>query len=297
MPRAEFTQQARREMDSRASIARQDMGFALASFVRPVVRGKRMYVEGVKQAWMGGVLTISGPEIDAGDLGVLLTLLRLALQALPACDSKPGADVSGLLPDAEHRQGTNRAGAHAVLTLKTTMASICRELGRDPEDGRAHAAVRASLRRLASIVVEGQTGGEWWAQTQLIRGSAGRGRGAVEVVLSYRLTWAVLGNGPYARIRMSTWRRLSPVAQVLYHWLCSWRPGHGACPAIKVDTLAAHVWGGINNDLARRRRQQIRDALAEMPPDEWAVEIVGAGAAACARISRTRVLEYANPCS
>lgn len=296
MPHAELTQQARREMDARAGVARQDMGFALASFVRPAIRGRREYIEGVKQAWMGGILTISGPELDAGDLGVLLALMHLALQALPECDSKPGADVPGLLPAAEQRRGTNRAGAHAALTLKTSMAAMCRELDRDPDDGRAHASVRASLRRLASIVVEAQTE-EAWAQTHLLRGAAGRGRCAVEVTLSYRLTWALLGNGPHTHIRIDAWRRLSPVAQVLYHWLCAWRPGHGVCPMIKLDTLATHVWGCVNSDLTRRRRQQIRGALAELPPNEWAVETTGTGAAACARITRTRVFEYANPCS
>jgi Replication protein C (RepC). len=297
MPRADLTRQARRAMDARAGYARQDMGFGLASFVRPVVRGKRMYVEGVKQAWMGGLLTISGPELDAADLGVLLALLVLALGRFQECTSAPGCEVPGLLPDAaEHRQGTNCAEKHQALSLKTTMAAICRELGRDPDNGRAHASVRASLRRLSSIVIEAQAG-ESWAQTHLLLGAAGRGRRAVEVVLSYRLTWAILGNGPHTLVNIGTWRRLSPVAQVLYHWLCSWRPGHGGCPPIKLDTLATHVWGGTCDSLTRRRRQQIKAALAELPTSEWAVETTGTGAAACARITRTRVLEYANPCS
>ena len=293
MAPADLTQQARRAMDARAGLARQDMGFALASFVRPVVRGKRMYLEAVKQAWMGGLLTISGPELDAADLGVLLALLFLALLGLHECTSAPGCEVPGLLPYApEHRQGVNRAEKHQALSLKTTMASICREIGRDPADGRAHTAIRASLRRLASIVVEGQAGEEW-ATTHLISGGAGRGRGGVEVTLSYRLAWSVLGNGPHARLNMRTWRNLSPVAQVLYHWLCAWRPGLGVCPMIKLDTLAAHVWGGESDGLATRRRQQIRAALAELPAGEWAVKIVGSGKAARAEISRTRVPEYA----
>lgn len=288
MPRADLTPQARREIDARAGVARQDMGFALASFVRPVVRGKRAYIEGIKQAWMGGTLTIGGPEIDAADLGVLLALLALALRTLSTCASSPGADAPGLLPDTAQRGGTNRAGAHATLTLCTTLAAICKEIGRDSSDGRAHASIRASLRRLAGIVIEGQSGDEW-AQTHLIGGTAGRARGTVAVILSYRLTWAVLGCGPHSKVDMHTWRQLSPVAQVLYHWLCGWRPGHGRCPAIRLDTLAGHVWGRTSGGLTRRHRQQIRAALAELPAGEWTVEIVGLGSAAIAEICRTRV--------
>lgn len=290
MPRADLTQQARREMDARAGFARQDMAFGLATFVRPVVRGKRMYIEGVRQEWMGGTLILSGPEIDAGDLGVLLALLRLALQSFPECDIKPGADVPGLLPDSQHqhREGANRAVMHQAVCVKTTMAAICRELGRSADDGRAHASVRASLRRLSAIVVDGRSGVDPdWAQTHLIHGSAGRGRGAVEVTLSYRLTWAVLGNGPYTRVSMYTWRRLSPVAQVLYHWLCSWRPGAGTCPVIGIDTLTRHVWREVARGAKQReRRQQVRAALREIAtaaPDEWQVED-GSGAASIRRL-------------
>jgi len=86
-------------MDARQGVARQDMALGLSSFIKPVIRGKRGWIEGVKQQWNGGTLEIAGPELDAGDLGVLLALLALALRA--AADEpqlEPEHKISGMLP-------------------------------------------------------------------------------------------------------------------------------------------------------------------------------------------------------
>jgi hypothetical protein len=295
-------------MDARNDVSRQDMALGLASFVRPVVRGKRGWIEGIKQVWNGGVLELNGPELDAGDLGVLLALLALALreQADGGAELAKGRDVAGLLPVTSSRPGANNAADNDAMTLQTTLADICREIGRDPSDGRAHAAIRTSIKRLQGFVVEARSGDQW-ATTHLITGAAGRGKGAVSVALSYRLTRAVMGDGSYGRVRMEVWRELSPTAQCLYHFLACWRPGHGKCPQIGMDTLARHVWGEApaTGALVRKRRQQLRAALAELPRDEWAISESGA-----VRIERknidtqpepvflstpTRVSEYALP--
>ena len=307
MAQSKPTPAARRSMDARQGVARQDMALGLAPFLKPVIRGKRGWIEGIKQSWNGGVLELAGPELDAGDLGVLLALLALALRNTAGAGPRlePGRAVQGMLPE-ESGGKRNAAADEDVLPLQTTLAAICREVGRDPEDGRAHAAIRASIKRLQGVVIEARSG-DAWASTHLIAGAAGRGKGAVSVALNYRLTRAVLGTASYSRIRMSVWRRLSPVGQVLYHWLACWRPGYGTCPPIGLDTLARHVWGeDAKGAMVRRRRQQVRDALAELPIDEWSVGIDRQ----LVRIERkniefspkpvflstpTRVLEYAPP--
>uniref|UniRef100_E6PSI4 Putative Replication protein C n=1 Tax=mine drainage metagenome TaxID=410659 RepID=E6PSI4_9ZZZZ len=295
-------------MDARQGVARQDMALGLAPFIKPVIRGKRGWVEGITQQWNGGTLELAGPELDAGDLGVLLALLALALRAVAGDEPhlESGRAAKGILPEPGGKPKPNAAAEKDVLPMQTTLAAICREIGRDPEDGRAHAAIRASIKRLQGVVIEARSG-DAWASTHLIAGAAGRGKAAVSITLNYRLTRAVLGTASYGRVRMQVFRDLSPVGQVLYHWLACWRPGYGTCPPIRLDTLARHVWGeDAKGAMVRRRRQQLRDALAELPIDEWSVEIDKQ----VARIERknidssqepvflstpTRVSEYASP--
>jgi hypothetical protein len=259
------------------------MALGLAPFIKPVIRGKRGWLEGVKQQWNGGVLELAGPELDARDLGVLLALLAIALRVADESVAdenepqlEPGHKVSGMLPTPRGPWGTPNAAAEKdVLAMQTTLASICREIGRDPEDGRAHAAIRASIKRLQGVVIEARSG-EQWASTHLIAGAAGRGKAAVSITLNYRLTRAVLGTASYGRIRMSVWRQLSPVGQCLYHWLACWRPGYGACPPIRLDTLARHVWRDAKQGAAQReRRRLLRVAFSEIQAaggGEWRID-------------------------
>jgi hypothetical protein len=265
-------------MDARQGVARQDMALGLAPFIRPVIRGKRGWVEGVKQRWNGGVLELAGPELDAGDLGVLLALLSLALRASADEDEshlEPGRAVKGILPEAGGKGKPNAAAEKDVLPMQTTLAAICREIGRNPEDGRAHAAIRTSIKRLQGVVIEARSG-EQWASTHLIAGAAGRGKAAVSITLNYRLTRAVLGTASYGRIRMSVWRQLSPVSQCLYHFLACWRPGYGACPQIRLDTLARHVWRDAKQGAAQReRRRLLRAGIEELNAaggGEWCID-------------------------
>jgi len=262
-------------MDARQGVARQDMALGLAPFVKPAIRGKRGWVEGVKQQWNGGVLEIAGPELDAGDLGVLLALLALALRVADEDEAQlePGRAVKGILPEPGGKP--NAAAEKDVLPMQTTLAEVCREIGRNPEDGRAHAAIRASIKRLQGVVIEARNS-DAWASTHLIAGAAGRGKAAVNVTLNYRLTRAVLGTASYGRVRMSVWRQLSPVGQCLYHWLACWRPGHGKCPPIGLDKLARHVWGDEKQGAAQReRRRLLRAAFSEIQAaggGEWCID-------------------------
>ena len=315
MARSDLSPTARRAMDARQGVARQDMPLGLSGLVKPVVRLKkskdgkperRGYIENLRQSWNGGEIILNGAEIDAQDLGVLLSCAALALRDADRHGYlTQGVDIEGLLATPPRNQ-PNAAADKDVFTLDTTLAALCREIGRDPEDGRAHQMIRDSLARLSSIVITAKSGARG-AFTHLISGGAWQGRNAVSVTLNYRLTRAMLGEGSFGRVRMQVFRNLSPVGQVLYHWLACWRPGYGTCPPIRLDTLARHVWGeDAKGAMVRRRRQQLREALAELPIDEWGVEFDKQ----VARIERknidssqepvflstpTRVSEYASP--
>ncbi|MES9811654.1 MAG: hypothetical protein ABW161_02625 [Candidatus Thiodiazotropha sp.] len=131
--RNRLSPEVRREIDARQDVARQDMALGLAGLVRSAIRLKpgerRAYIEGLRQRWNGGVIEISGPEIDADDLGVLLALLAIA--GREGGNVRPGGDVPGLLP-ATTRTGENAARESSTITVCTTMAEVCRETGKDP---------------------------------------------------------------------------------------------------------------------------------------------------------------------
>jgi hypothetical protein len=279
--RSQLSSSIRRAVDARDYVARQDMAFGLCALVRPAIRlgagRRRAFVEGRPQRWQGGEVIVQGPEIDSDDLGVLLACAAIALERFdhPSTRLDAGKRSTGLV--APSRPGVaNLAEDLDACTVATSFAEVCRLLGRSPDDGRAHAAIRASLARLASIVLIARQGHEE-AFTHLLASGESTGRNRLTVTLSFRLTGTLVGARSYGRIRMDAWQRLKPVARVLYHWLACWRPGHGRCPPIGLDTLAAHVWGpdDATPNLARRHRQQLRAALGELPADEWRVHIDG----------------------
>jgi hypothetical protein len=271
----------RRAMDAKDEVARQDMAFGLCTLVRPAIRlvtgQRRAFIEGAPQRWQGGEIVVQGPEVDSDDLGVLLACAAIAVEQfdLPSTRLAPGVHSPGLV--APSRPGAlNLAEELDVCTIHTTLAAVCRRLGRRPDDGRAHQSIRGSLARLASVVVIARQGDEE-AFTHLIAAGASTGKHRLRVTLSFRLTGALAGTRSYGRIHMDTWRHLKPVARVVYHWLACWRPGHGRCPPIGLDALAKHVWGTTETSpaLAARRRQQLRAALAELPANEWKVSVAG----------------------
>jgi hypothetical protein len=261
--------EARRDIDVRERVARNDMAFGLTSIVRALRRGaKREYVE-LSQSWGGGVIQIAGPVIDDWDLGVLLVLETLALRNPQ--NKQLGKQVHNLLPQPKEGRLTedNTASEHETITIRTSLADICNEL-EVGDDGPTRAAIRKSIRRLTSIVVEAEHG-DRWALTHLIQGVVGKGRNSVEVTLSYRLTRAILGSGSYARIYLRSYRALPAGApRVLYAWLCAWFAASYGERTILLGTLARHVYGEEGVDWkARDHRRAVRKALRVLPSGEF----------------------------
>jgi hypothetical protein len=279
---------ARRAIDARRGIARQDMATGLAGLFSPKIQGKRMWIEGLRQKWKGGVLEFAGPELDAFDLLVMLALLALALREHQAGATEGAAgEKTGIVP-SKYRKDGNAALNEQVIGLRTSMAHICRLIGRDPGDGSAHAAIKASIKRLSAVIVEARAGDEW-ATSSLINGAAGKGRKAVSVTINWRLTRAALGEGgSYTRIDVQRLSLLSPVARVLAAWLACWAPTPRACPPVTIDALTRHVWvePAKTDSQQRDRRRLLSEAIATLPRDEWRVAIQKGEDGGTARIER-----------
>lgn len=255
--RKQMSPAARIDRDRDQHVARQDMALGLSSLFRALPDGARRREVTLRQPWCGGEIVIQGAECSHFDQAVLLALLAVAGQSDPLPDlGAPTADLmaAGLAVQRE------------VVRVDTTTAALMRCAGLDPDSHGSRQAVRAALRRLSGIVIEGRRDGDW-AMTHLIAGAAGRGRDAVSVVLNYRLTDALLGIGSYARINMDDYIALeSGVARLAYAWLCAWYAGSAGVRRIGLDALEVHVYGAATESRKARskRRIALRAAMADI---------------------------------
>lgn len=248
---------ARIDRDRAQRVARNDMALGLSSLFRAMPDGARRREVLLTQAWCGGEIVIQGVECNALDQAVLLALLAVAGQCDPLPD--PGTPSVDLM-------AAGLAVQREVVRVNTSLAELMRAAGMDPDSHGSRNTLRASLRRLAGIVIEGRRG-EDWAMTHLIAGAAGRGRDAVSVVLNYRLTDALLGIGSYARVEMDSYRALDgAVARLVYAWLCAWFAGSAGRRRIGIDALEVHVYGTATQSRQTRskRRIALRAALAQI---------------------------------
>lgn len=242
------------KIDNKEGVARIDMALGLASVFRPRCGKRRLYIDGGPQPWCGGHIAFSGPELDAGDLLVLLALLRLG----GGGQITKGTDE--LFPSGAR---ANTAREMDIVKIETTLTTICTLIG--GSGGSGHRKIRVCLKRLAAIVVEIEGDGLWGA-THLIQLAATR-NDRLHVQISGRLTKAILGVGSFGRIRVDQVRVLTPVARVLLLWLTCWFGGATRPRAVHIDRLATHVWGVLPSGTTahrRRQRQLIRAALNDI---------------------------------
>ncbi len=275
---------ARIDRDRARDVARTDMALGLTSLFRALPDGARRHEVTLQQPWCGGLIIIQGVECSATDQAVLFALLALAGQHDPLPEPAAPAIDNGLM-------AAGAAVERGVMRFNTSSAALMREAGMDPNSHGSRATIRASIRRLAGIVIEGRHGNDW-ATTHLIAGAAGRGRDAISVVLSYRLSEALIGACSYARIEMSAYRALnSGVARIAYSWLCSWYAAATGTRQIGIDALELHAYGGVAAAKSTRseRRAALRAALGEIGTlPSWAVTDGASGAITITRRTRTR---------
>ena len=251
---------AAREIDARRRIARQDLATAFAGIFTPRIRGKRQVVEVVRR-YREVTVCVSGPELDAGDLGVLLALLVIAEKDVT--DTAPAHTRAGLIP-AGQRGEENAAAVLDSVGVQTSVSEIARMTGRDPRDGRAARSVRRSLKYLMMVVIEA-TRGEMCGATHLIGIVIGH-RGRMSVSLNYRATKAVIGSGHWAPVDMRRWAGATEVERILMHRLAAHCVGYPL--PVSLTRLAATCWTRqpANSHEHARRVRKIAAALPKALP-------------------------------
>lgn len=250
---------AAREIDARHEVARHELCCAMFRLCSPRIRGrKRVYVE-AKAKYHDVDVSIKGPELDAGDLGVLLALHAIAERD---ASDRESCETRGMLaPDAGHAGQRNAAARMESLRVCTTIAEVAAMTGAGKRDGLARRRIRAAIERLMGYTIAGSSGDQWGATHMIQRASERRGH--VTIDLDYRATRAVLGEGQWAAISMRQWRECkTPLERLLLHRIAALTTGRPV--PVSLDTLARGCWANDPRDDHDRRwrRQQVRDALA-----------------------------------
>ncbi|WP_432258024.1 replication protein C, IncQ-type [Cupriavidus sp. TMH.W2] len=213
---------------------------------------------------------LRGPDmLGVAEQTVLLVLMELAHEQYGnGCalnvDWQPLVRSIGAQDMAEVGQSSSEGRPVALAGLSVSYGELVRRCGRRDDGGSAARQLRMQLRRLCEVSV-------WFEQpkgverrSQLLQWRVGDAHG-VDVVLNSRLTEILLGN-QYSPVSLAERLRLeSDIARAL-HCALSVHIRPGETRAYAVDELAAFVWLGseIADSTKRRRRQQLRKALAEI---------------------------------
>jgi hypothetical protein len=93
------------------------------------------------------------------------------------------------------------------------------------------------------------------------------------VALNPRIAACILGDARHCRIELSEVRQLeSDSTRILHQRLCGWID-QGKSGKASLETLISYVWSDDATDAAiRKRRQRIREALAELHGIGWTVD-------------------------
>lgn len=255
--------EARKRIEISREVARQDMAIGLMSLFCQLRDSRtRKYIEEIKQPWNGGLISVNGPELSSFDQDVLFALLAIALQR--DCEKKSGSEIPEI-------NAGGQVESADTLTLRTGYAEMARIMGYESEDMKP---IKKAIKRLSSVVVEAKTK-DAWATSHLIHGAAGKGRGAVKVVFSWRLTRALLGDGSYAAISMSN-RRILPtgLARLVHAWLCAWFASQSGRRSISLETLESHIYRepAKSDRTTRDRRQKLRAAVDSLCVIGWGIK-------------------------
>jgi hypothetical protein len=253
-------------------LVRLEQHWALARIFTPLRRGDRPRLDVTLTVGDTTLRVVAPWVLGIDDLGVLLALLRLAL--LPErsghLSGRPQTPVGSLLAS---ELDVRQVDEWETRVVDTSLREIGRTAGRGT-GGANLRAVTQSLVRLATVTVFVRS--PTATVSAHILGWSGIGQdGRVRVALHPHVAAAVVG-GPATRVDMHAWRALhGEVARRLLVWLSAWLRADQT-RAIRLDSLANHVWAEVPSDrrAASKRRAAVRDALGEVDGlDGWTVGV------------------------
>ena len=258
--------------------ARHDRSHCLApGLFRSLERGERernklnvIYKHGENE-----FIEFSGPEpLGADDMRILQGLVAMAGPHGIILSPEPTADGPRqlrLLLDLPHPELTG--AKEDALVVKDSYRRLAREVGYKEDSGTRFRAIRACLERLWKVSIIVQSGTRRMGFHLLSSYASDDETGHLFVALNPRITAAVLGKRPYARLELAEIRALSSdPARLLHQRLCGWiDPGKSG--RAELDTLCEYVWPKPASPGAmRKRRWGVRKAMGELRGIGWPIE-------------------------
>lgn len=256
---------------------RHDRAHCLApGLFRSLARGDRktQKLDVTYQYGTAEKIEFSGPEpLGADDLRVLQGLVAMAGPGGIILTPEPTADAARqlrLLLDLPNREFA--AAKEDALVVKDSYRRLAHEIGYG-EGGAQFRSIRASLERLWKVSVIVQHGTTRLGFRLLSSYASDEETGQLFVALNPRITQAILGHRPHARIELSEVRALtSDPARLIHQRLCGWIDPDGSGRA-DIDTLCGYVWPHSASPATMRwRRYMLRKALEELRKVGWSVE-------------------------
>ncbi|MGN0921719.1 MAG: replication protein C, IncQ-type [Cellvibrio sp.] len=154
------------------------------------------------------------------------------------------------------------------LVIRESFSRLLSEVGMT-DGGDNIKALKASLLRMSNVtvlMVQGQKKSTFHLMSHAFDEFDGR----LWVALNPRITEAILGQRPYARIDMDEVRALhTDPARLMHQRLCGWIDA-GKYGRVELDTLCTYAWPNEASANAMKRRRGIaRKALSELVAVGW----------------------------
>lgn len=216
-------------------------------------------------------IEISGPEpLGADDLRVLQGLIALA--------GLSGRTLGAEPITAEGRELRESLLLTGLAVTKMSMMVDCSywELAREIGLGKGGSqidSVKRCIERLWKVSIIVDERGCRHGYRLLSQYAAEAGAGRLFVALNPLIANSILGVSQHVRISLMEIRRLKGEGTRLLHQrLCAWiNPGRRR--EVAMDTLCRYLWpDAVSASSARKRRERVRAALAELEAIDWSVE-------------------------
>lgn len=160
-----------------------------------------------------------------------------------------------------------------TMVVKGSFRQLAREMGYAGDGGSQYRTIRDSIERLWAVSVIVERNGQRQGFRLLSDYESIEQDGKLFVSLNPRLTEAVMGERPHARLEMAEVRALqTDPARLMHQRLSGWIDS-GKTGRIELDTLCSYVWPNEtgNPNTLKKRRGRIRNALKELVVVGWYV--------------------------
>jgi Replication protein C (RepC) len=256
--------------------ARHDPAHCLApGLFRSLKKGDRKKLKlDITYTYGKDKIEFKAPEpLGVDDLRVLQGLVAIAgLNGLLLSSDSPKTEGQQLRLFIEPKwEAVNKD----LLVVKGSYRHLAREIGyTDVDGGKVFRLIRETIERLWTVSIIVQVGKQRMGFRLLSEYASDEEEGKLFIALNPRITEAILGERPHARIDMREARLLHSDPARLLHQRLSGIIDPGKQQRFKLDTLIEYIWPDqAEGSTLRKRRLTTRAALKEIESTKgWTVK-------------------------